>query len=69
MIIDEFKKTTDEKPELSLGDKLCGGCWEVAKHTPCWTWFNFRHLDPTWLCPKCLKVYSEHLGQLQEMGL
>lgn len=60
-----------EKPELKRGEILCGGCWTVgAIIAPVgWVYFNFKALDPVWLCPDCVEKYAEEFSAQQSAGL
>ncbi len=57
------------KPEIKPGEKLCGGCWAVSKDAPGWLWVNFKYLDPTWLCPKCIEERGGDLVKIKAQGL
>lgn len=61
-----------EKPELKPGEKLCGGCWSVSATGVTdagWVYFNFKYLEPTWLCVDCLKERGLELIKMQGHGL
>ncbi len=73
MIADYLKKIKDDKEKevipIEIKPKVCKGCLAETRNTMGWLWFNFKYLEPSWLCPTCKKIYSEKLSHLQEQGL
>ncbi len=48
---------------------LCGGCGAHAIKGSGWLWFNFKSLDPVWLCPQCQQVHGHNLEKMQRAKL